>query len=454
MRSVILIKSIKNNRSVKHLAIILFVMFLFMFLLNSFSPLVFDDYAYFVKTTSIKTILADEYHQYMTWTGRSVVHVIFRLFTKLPKVYFNLFNALMFVTMVYQMMAVASISKEEMKKNIYLKALLIFALLWVFTPSFNDVYLWMAGSVNYLTAMVIMLAFVLFYHRYTIEAVVKKHNPYKIAGIFLLGIIAGWCNENTSGGTLVIVLGYTAIARLYKKKKIEKWMVAGIIGNIIGYLFMVMAPGNDIRATYFDRSKLTFIWKIIDALPNIAGGLRENAMFPLTIALALIVFSYLTHGPSIRNILSSLFYIIGLLTIGVLAISPTAINWSRSYFGGIIFILISLVMSLCELLLNFDKVNKLIFSGILGYISVLFILLFFIGSIDIYRNHVSYSRQAEAIKTQMSEGKEDIVVPALDYKPKTRYPKHSDDDITADKNNERNKNVAAYWGVKSIRLED
>ena len=26
--------------------------------------------------------------------------------------------------------------------------------------------------------------------------------------MFALGILAGWCNENTSGGALLIVLGY------------------------------------------------------------------------------------------------------------------------------------------------------------------------------------------------------------------------------------------------------
>ncbi|EGP5203509.1 hypothetical protein EH315_00005, partial [Enterococcus faecium] len=70
-----MIKKIKSDR---HLFIVLFCIFVFMLILNSMSPLVHDDYSYFVKTSSIKTILSDEYQQYMTWTGRSVVHVIFR----------------------------------------------------------------------------------------------------------------------------------------------------------------------------------------------------------------------------------------------------------------------------------------------------------------------------------------------------------------------------------------
>lgn len=54
----------------------------------------------------------------------------------------------------------------------------------------------------------------------------------------------------------------------------------------------------------------------------------------------------------------------------------------------------------------------------------------------------------------MKSGEMDIVVPPLNYKTQTIYPVHNDSDITMDKNNERNRSVAAYWGVNSIRLEE
>ncbi|UJM29773.1 DUF6056 family protein [Enterococcus faecium] len=222
----------------------------------------------------------------------------------------------MFSILVYQIIMFSSIIKDRATKNVYLKGFIIFSLMWIFTPAFNNVYLWMAGSVNYLTAMVIMLSFILVYHRYITESKEQNNSFFKTIGMLLLGIIAGWCNENTSGGTLFIVVAYTALSYFYKNKKIEKWMIAGIVGNIVGFLFMVMAPGNDIRATYFDRSNLSIFWKILDAIPAISRALQENAMFPLTIALALIVLSYLNSSLTISNILSSLFFVGGILTIG------------------------------------------------------------------------------------------------------------------------------------------
>ena len=51
-----------------------------MLTLNNLTPLLADDYEYLYKTKSWMTILIDEYNQYMTWTGRSVVHVIKNIF--------------------------------------------------------------------------------------------------------------------------------------------------------------------------------------------------------------------------------------------------------------------------------------------------------------------------------------------------------------------------------------
>lgn len=435
----------------KKVFLILGLFFLILLLLNSMTPLYYDDYGYYAKTSSISTILLDEYHQYMTWTGRSVVHVVLRLFTKLPKVFFDIYNSILFSVLLYQIVAIASIKKEKIKDFFAVKTVIVFFFLWVFSPSFNEVFLWMSGAVNYLTAMVIMLSFILIYYRRFNETDVNTQSKKKIVGLFLLGILAGWCNENTSGGTLFIVIILTALFCLYKKEKIEGWMLSGIIGNIIGFLFMMLAPGNDIRATYFKRNNLSLIWKLIDALPTISNGLQQNFLFPMSIAISLILFSVWRNKITVQNLLSSLFFLAGFITIGVLAISPAAIAWSRSYFGGTIFIFISILISISDLLETSHSVDKLIVSGITGYVAMIFLFSFISGTIDIGRNYLSYKEQAQSIEQQIGEGKQDIVVSPLTYKPKTHYPVYGLGDITTDKDNHRNKSVAAYWHIKSIR---
>ena len=86
----------------------------------------------------------------------------------------------------------------------------------------------------------------------------KKINDFLM---FALGILAGWCNENTSGGALLIVLGYLGW-QFYTKRKLSLWMFTGV-AVILGLALMALAPGNKIRATYFARV-LVFTKKIND----------------------------------------------------------------------------------------------------------------------------------------------------------------------------------------------
>lgn len=99
------------------------ITFLVMLTLNNLTPLLADDYEYLYKTKSWMTILIDEYNQYMTWTGRSVVHVIARIFLLLPKGIFNVFNALAYTIVTY---LVYRLTLQKQDKSIIHLNLLLF----------------------------------------------------------------------------------------------------------------------------------------------------------------------------------------------------------------------------------------------------------------------------------------------------------------------------------------
>lgn len=431
------------------------IIFIVMFSLNWMTPFKFDDYGYYVKTKSIWTIFSDEYHQYMTWTGRSVVHVILRLFAKLPKIFFNIFNSVIFLALVYQILRLTKIKQTD---RIYsygiFKLLFIFSSLWLFVPVYRDVFLWMSGSINYSTAMVIMLGFILYYHNYVTNENIDNDHWSKIIWMFLLGILAGWCNENTSGGTIFIILGYSIISVVLQKKKIQKWMLSGFVGSVIGYLILVLAPGNAIRSEYFSRNQLSFFGKILDGLTPIAYSLRENAAPLIILTFLVLIFSFMVTKLNLVNLISALFLVGGLLTIWALIISPAAISWSRSYFGGIIFILISLYVSVFNLFTAKDSSSKLLISGVFAYVLPLFICSFFIGIADIYRNYSAFTIQQGEIAKQLEAGEKDIVVEPLRYLSKTNFTVSNAEDFSTNKDSSRNKAVAAYLGVNSIRSEE
>ena len=113
--------------------------------------------------------------------------------------------------------------------------------------------------------------------------------------MFALGILAGWCNENTSGGALLIVLGYLGW-QFYTKRKLSLWMFTGVAGNTIGLALMALAPGNKIRATYFARSTWSLPRKLMTGIITIFEQMKEHlSLFLLILILLLVLYAYISQ---------------------------------------------------------------------------------------------------------------------------------------------------------------
>lgn len=426
------------------------MIFLGMVVLNFLTPLFSDDYRYYAETTSIGTILADEYHQYMTWTGRSVVHLFVRFFTHLPKPIFNIFNAGVMTFLITRIQKLALLKKTESKWLTALNYIFIFALLWLFTPKFVDVFLWLTGAINYSTAMVFMIVYLSIFHREVLFGNVHDSWPI-VMGVFFFGVVAGWCNENTSGGTLLIAIGYSLIYRFYLKHPIKKWMFAGMIGNIVGLAFMLLAPGNKVRGTYFPRTKMSFFGKLLDGLPTVFSALHDHELALLILTISLFIIACLAKQLSEGTLISGLYLLGGLATIGVLTVAPFGDWWNRAYFGGVFFLIVSLVMSFKLIMEDFNSTSKLIAAGVYTYVILLAMFAMVAGMTDIFHNYQSYQVQEQSILKQKHSGKQHLVVPNLPYSPKTDYARAQPGDITTDPTNLYNKQTADYYGVKSIR---
>ncbi len=63
------------------------------FVLTCITPMLSDDFTYSMLRSPLEAF-QKEYEQYMTWGGRSVVHLILRLTMLMPKPVFNVLNAL------------------------------------------------------------------------------------------------------------------------------------------------------------------------------------------------------------------------------------------------------------------------------------------------------------------------------------------------------------------------
>jgi hypothetical protein len=430
--------------------LLLAAIFVVMLVLNYWTPLVYDDYRYHLETKGFATIFADEYHQWLTWTGRSVAHVILRFLLRFPKPVFDVVSAGAFTYLVFVVSKLARGTRQLSDLARAGLSLLVFGLIWVFTPEFAQVYFWMSGAANYALVMVIMLSYLLVFHQAVMNP--EQSGWLKALGMFLLGILAGWCNENTSGGVVIIAVGYVLLACLYQHQKLQTWMISGLVGNVIGLAVMVSAPGNAIRAAHFpQRNNLSLLWKIIDGMTRTFPSIMTNGKLFMVIALGLLIFTIWQNGMRLQEWISTLFMLGGLATIVVLLVAPAGLYWSRSYFGGIFFIIVSIAISVMNLLDRVDATARLGITALSAYVAVVGAATFLSGISDSYQNHVSYSHQLTALIKQRTAGKQNVVVPTLSYTAQTPYAITDKNDMSTNAKSYRNKQTAAYWKVKSVR---
>ena len=244
-------------------AIITFVcLFSIFYILNSLIPRAFgDDYLYAfvwqghsmftpltedaVRISSLKDIVVSQWSHYLTWSGRAVSHTLIQFFLWLGKPVFNIFNAAISVLLIMEIYWCAHKGKISTQFNAGMVCCIAF-MLWAFTPGFSGVFLWISGACNYLWTAVFLLAFLLPYIRkyYAFEDKLTE-NVFFAFLMFLMGVIAGWSNENSICWVIMLLLVFLFANR--RRKEMESWMFTGLVGLITGYALLMFAPGNIAR---------------------------------------------------------------------------------------------------------------------------------------------------------------------------------------------------------------
>ena len=175
---------------------IVFISFVAFYFYNMFTPYMSDDLL-FDKAAhqSLGDIFREEYISYMTHSGRSVLQVIMRVFMICPKVVFDVGNSLCYVgTMLLVYWNIKA--KKEYDVLLYV---LINLCTWIFCVDFPQTMLWVTGACNYLWGIFIILGFISIYRYFLEKGTEIKSKIWAGISLFVTGVLAGWCNENTSG---------------------------------------------------------------------------------------------------------------------------------------------------------------------------------------------------------------------------------------------------------------
>lgn len=304
--------------------------------LNILTPISADDFGYMyihatnTKVESFADIIQSQINHYYLWGGRSVVHVIAQGLLLLPSWGIDILNSLVYIVFIF---LICSHIVGRSKSSISLFILINIAL-WILLPAYGDTILWITGSSNYLWGTSIILLMLLPYRLYKEGKGGKISRQILIsAGMFILGIIAGWTNENTAAAMLFIMVLF--LVHCYsEKKRIPAWAVLGLLGGMIGYVLMIIAPGNYVRAgeaVFF--SPFLIIYRFLTYTQTLFINYGNFNLLYFILIILMWRFSQLSKVAVLK--LSSLYFIGMLVAIYDMVLSPSFP--SRAWFGPIVF---------------------------------------------------------------------------------------------------------------------
>lgn len=428
------IKSKKNQK-----ILILMGIFISIFILNALTPLIADDYSYSFgkngeKITNLLDIITSQINHYFTWGGRSVAHSLAQFFLMFPKYIFNLLNSAIYVVLVYLIYLHVKMNKEDKP----LMLLLIHFALWFLIPTFGQTAIWLTGSCNYLWTMTIMLLFL-----YLVRKNSNEHSLLKNIAILLLGIIAGWTNENTSFGLITAIIGFMILEK-YKHTKISNYQKCALIGNIIGFIILIIAPGNFIRETYF-QDNTPFITKIIQRIIDNTINF-VNYCLPLFICIVILISIYMYKNKKI-NYSFIIFLIASFFTVYSMILSPTFPP--RAWFGVIVFSITAFITLLYNIYDN-NKFFRYIFYNLIIISSLYFISDYLLAFNDI--NNLQNTWEKRILEINQTENKEKIDFEFYNYHSSNSHnPIFGLTDLHTNKKEWPNLDIAKYYNIKSIK---
>ena len=445
--------------------LIVVMSFLTVFVFNLFTPLLSDDLEYAKQARSASNLLdlfKQEYHQYMTWNGRSVTFMLFRIFLCAPEFVLKFANSIVFSILGF--LIYMNIQKKD-KWNPF-TMLLVQLSLWIFAVSFAQTILWECGAFVYLWGMTIILGFMT-----CLWKLIQKDNKWNLLIailMFFFGWAGGWCNENTSGGSLLFVLILIVIG-LKEKKKNPLYLYTAFAGNLIGLGFLVLGPGVRGRAKFTaEEENFHGIVGIIARIQKLTLYNRQAFLCLYIILMATIIWTYVTYtSKNGKTDIKTFLYVIRLRVLFFAlhlatdyALAATATPQIRALFGSGIFLIIAVIQGITDNL-ELDAANAgksadmiLRFSYSLATGILLTLLTFEIvnSGAMLGRLRRDYNERMAYIQEQIDLGNENIVVAKFHEEFNNRYTCAFDAmELEDDPSFWTNIQYEKYFGVKSIR---
>lgn len=354
-------------------------------------PMHSDDYVY----TLMGNGFSGHIGLYLNWSGRFITDYISTILLSLNYYVREIINSIIFTLLILfiSLIPVVADSKDNLiwKKFNPIIFFLIFILYWIANPALGETSFWIVGSANYMwtNLFITIYLFLLFY-------CIKKKNIFLIDKLLLIffSLLAGCSNENT--GLIVALISLSIYFYLDRKNKL---ILFTFIGNLLGYLVLILAPGNYVRIEKTGGAE----WYSLPLMERIKVHLFERIPASVNIDIKIIFFILLifiifyvaykkVRNKNLNNIVYILCFFIGsIFTILILVGSPGIAF--RSLNGTLVLLLIT--ASFIFFILSKTKFTSI---NIIMLIGVLFI---FIPSYIYFYNAIYYTNKQDSIRKEI-----------------------------------------------------
>lgn len=379
--------------------IIILLSFIIIFILNILTPLSADDFGYLyvhaedVRVTSLSDVIHSQINHYYLWGGRSVVHFIAQSLLLLPSVIIDLLNSLIYLGYIF-LMYFHIVGRGKHSVSIFV---IINLAVWFVMPAYGDTILWTTGSANYLWGTTIILILLLPFRLYSGSRISNRYKKlFQCVGLFIFGILAGWTNENTAAGMLIIVILFIFYYRS-NNWGIPLWSIFGLLGGIAGYLIMILAPGNIIRAGDAEIvSPFLFLYRLFTYTSTLF--INYGALNILYVLLLILFWHFSKTLRSGILKVSIIYFIAFIIAIYAMLFSPSFP--SRAWFGPLTFNIIAIGIVFYYLNYGHIFIRQIKFAVILMAV-IIFSFSFYNAIKDIY----GFYRISEQRELQVEEAK-------------------------------------------------
>ena len=405
--------------------------------LTALTPMVSDDFAYcfswadWTRIRHVSQIIPSMAEHRNVTNGRVIVHGLVQLFLLFPRPVYcvlNALNAVLLCVLIRRLLALPSRKQELL--------ILLFGICYFccFLPAFGENVLWLDGSLNYFWGLSCSL---LFLYPFLMDYLDLPHleSPLLSALRIVLAFVFGTWSENAA---LVFLLLSVCLYLLqwFKNRQFHLFPLLWIAAAVAGYVFLMTAPATSGRAGASSISVIGYNFRVI------FKAAQSYLLWPLLIWAVLFALSVSYH------VEKRLLVVSGLLLFGALLTHLSYIFAAYFVPRHLCTTVFLMLLATILLLAGLCRADRPVFSGIaLACLSVLFLLQFPVGVLDVAISFHKQQLREQQIKTALAAGQRSVVLE--NYYPYTAYAVPFELN-PVEPSVGPNINIADYYGLESV----